>query len=112
MSTIVVFCRPTLRKHAKAAEMMAPRVSVAVACVMCRPGSPCVCALMSSVGREDESAGRNPGAGRDKNVFDVVDLVVRRAADLAHPLGDAVHAVDVRLAQQSAVGVDRQAPAN
>ena len=39
------------------------------------------------------------------------DLVHRRAAHLAHALGDAVHPVDVRLAELTAVGVDRQAAA-
>jgi hypothetical protein len=37
------------------------------------------------------------------------DLIARRAADLAHGFGDAVHAVDVGLAEQSAARVDRQA---
>ena len=36
------------------------------------------------------------------------DLVDRRPSDLAHALGDAVHAVDVGLAELAAVGVDRQ----
>ena len=36
------------------------------------------------------------------------DLVDRRAADLADGLGDAVHAVDVGLAELAAVGVERQ----
>src|SRR5262245_18933499 len=40
-----------------------------------------------------------------------VDLVTRRAADLTHRLGDAVHPVNVGLAQQTAAGVDRQAAA-
>ena len=35
-------------------------------------------------------------------------LVHRRAAHLAHAFGDAVHAVDVGLAELAAVGVDRQ----
>jgi hypothetical protein len=44
-------------------------------------------------------------------VLDVVHLVVRGAAYLANALGDAVHAVNVSLAEQAAVGVDRQFPA-
>ena len=44
----------------------------------------------------------------DQYVLDVVDLVVRGAAHLPNALGDAVHAVDVGLAEQPAVGVDRQ----
>jgi len=50
------------------------------------------------------------GAGGDQHVFDVVDLVVRCSTDLAHTLGDAVHPVDVRLAQQPAIGVDGEFP--
>ena len=60
---------------------------------------------------QDEAAGRTPGARGDEHVLDVVDLVARRPADLAHRLGDAVHAVDVGLAEQTAAGVDGQAPA-
>ena len=41
-------------------------------------------------------------------MLDVVDLVDARAADLTHRLGDAVHAVDVRLAELAAVRVQRQ----
>ena len=44
-------------------------------------------------------------------MFNVVDLVVRGATHLADTLGDAVHAVDVGLTEQSAVRVDRQFPA-
>ena len=40
-----------------------------------------------------------------------VGLVGGRAADQAHALGDAVHAVDVGLAELAAVGVDREAAA-
>ena len=44
-------------------------------------------------------------------MLDVLDLVHRRAAELPDRLGDAVHAVDVRLADLPAVGVHRQPPA-
>jgi hypothetical protein len=37
MSTIVVLARLRVRKHAKAAEMIASRVSVSVACVTPEP---------------------------------------------------------------------------
>ena len=60
---------------------------------------------------QDEPAGGHAGAGGDEHVLDVVDLVDRRAPHLAHALGDAVHAVDVGLAQLAAVGVDGQAAA-
>src|SRR5450631_2183590 len=41
--------------------------------------------------RQNQGAGRHCGAGGDKGVVDPVDLVDRRAAHLAHRLGDAVH---------------------
>ena len=56
----------------------------------------------------EEKAGRgDPGAGGDEDVLDRRDLVVGRAADLAHTLGDAVHAVKVGLPELTAVGVER-----
>src|SRR5439155_13197135 len=58
--------------------------------------------------REDQAAGRHAGAGGHEHVVDGIDLVAGRAADLAHRLRDAVHAVDVCLTQQAAVGVDGQ----
>src|SRR5262245_7348110 len=61
---------------------------------------------------EDEPAGRAPGARGDEHVLHAGNLVARRAADLPHRLGDAVHAVDVRLAEQSAARVDGQPPAD
>ena len=57
---------------------------------------------------EDQAAGRHAGAGGHEHVLDVVDLVARGPAQLAHALGDAVHPVDVRLAEQAAARVDRQ----
>src|SRR6266511_651929 len=60
------------------------------------------------VGAKHERARRHAGAGGDEHVLDPVDLVHRRAPHLARALGDAVHAVDVRLAELPAVGVDRQ----
>src|SRR5271168_1426543 len=55
-----------------------------------------VLSLVRSVGRrQNQAAGGHPGAGRDQHVLDVVDLVVGSSANLAHALGDAVHAVDV-----------------
>src|SRR5690348_14036166 len=61
-----------------------------------------------SVGAEDERAGWNARAGGDEHVLDSVDLVHRRAPHLTHSFGDAVHAVDVRLAQLAPVRVDRE----
>src|SRR5437588_250047 len=65
-------------------------------------------ACASVVRAEDQAAGRHAGAGGDQHVVHAGDLVDRSAADLAHGLGDAVHAVDVRLAELSAVRVERQ----
>ena len=61
---------------------------------------------------QDEARGRHAGTGGDEHVLDVGHLVHRRAAQLAHALGDAVHAVDVGLAELAAVGVDRQPAAD
>src|SRR6516162_11541764 len=100
---MVVFCSPWLQKHAYADSTMSSRVSdawVIEACVI--EGSP---------GRsEDQAAGGHACSRRDEHVLDVVDLVVGSTAHLAHTLGDAVHAVDIGLAEQPAVGVDRQLP--
>src|ERR1700733_804213 len=60
---------------------------------------------------QDEAAGGDAGAGGDQDRAVARDLVDRGAADLADRLGDAVHAVDVGLAQLAAVGVERQAAA-
>src|SRR5690349_15081540 len=89
MSTIVAFCRPCLPKHTYADSTMSSRVSVAVACVMVPLGSR----------RENQPAGGHAGSRRDQDVLDVVDLVVGGPAHLPHALGDAVHAVDVGLAE-------------
>src|SRR5262249_61374655 len=78
------------------------------------PAPVTIAALPSSLGMaligaaEDQRAGRHAGAGSHKHVLDPVDLVHRRAAHLADALGDAVHAVDVCLAQLAAVRVDRK----
>src|SRR6266536_2264797 len=60
------------------------------------------------IAAQHERAGRDPGSGRDEHVLHSVDLVDRRAPHLAHALGDAVHPVDVRLAELPAVRVDRK----
>src|SRR5215217_343889 len=41
-------------------------------------------------------------------MLDIIDLVVRGAAHLTNSLGYSVHPVDVCLAEQAAIGVDRQ----
>src|SRR5271156_6033181 len=64
--------------------------------------------MRSPGGRENQPTGRYPGAGRDQDVLDVVDLVVGGSTHLPHTLGDAVHTVDVSLAEQPPVGVDRE----
>src|ERR1700676_5708524 len=51
--------------------------------------------------------GRAPTGG-DEHVFDVGDLIGRRASELANSFEEIVHAVDVRLAKQPTVGVDRE----
>ena len=54
------------------------------------------------------SAGGDAGTGSDQDGAVAGDLVDSRAADLADRLGDAVHAVNVRLAQLAAVRVERE----
>jgi hypothetical protein len=56
-------------------------------------------------GRQDQPRGGHAGAGGDEHVLDVIDLVHRAAAYLPHALGDAVHAVDVGLAELTTVRV-------
>src|SRR6478672_4026601 len=68
--------------------------------------------LSASGAGEDEARGGDAGAGGDEDVLGVGDLVDRRAADLADRLGDAVHAVDVGLAELTAVGVQGQPAAD
>src|SRR6185312_14020784 len=60
---------------------------------------------------DDQAAGGNAGARGDQDRAVTRDLVDRGAADLADRLGDAVHAVDVGLAELATVRVDRQAAA-
>src|SRR5438309_5839652 len=60
---------------------------------------------------QDDAAGGDAGACGDEHVLDVGDLVHGRSTDLANAFGDAVHAVDVRLAELAAVRVDGQAAA-
>src|SRR5262245_19952815 len=78
-----------------------------------RPAPVTIVALPSSRGMalvraaEDEGARRHTRARGDQHVLDTVDLVHRRAAHLADALGDPVHAMDVRLTELAAVGVDR-----
>src|SRR5262249_56087181 len=64
----------------------------------------------ASVWAEDQAAGRHPSTGGDQHRAVAAHLVDRGAADLADGLGDAVHAVDVRLAQLAAVWVEGQDP--
>jgi Domain of unknown function (DUF222) len=47
-----------------------------------------------------------------EHVLDIGHLVDRPTAELTDPLGDAVRAVDIGLAELAAVGVDRQPPAD
>src|SRR3984957_1089534 len=61
---------------------------------------------------QDEAAGGDAGAGGDQDRAVAGDLVDRGAADLADRLGDAVHAVDVGLAELAAVRVERQPAAH
>src|SRR6202043_3727533 len=60
---------------------------------------------------QDQAAGGDAGAGGDQDGGVAGDLVDGGTADLADRLGDAVHAVDVGLAQLAAVRVDRKAAA-
>src|SRR5207248_6836783 len=68
-------------------------------------------AVLPLRGAEDEAAGGDAGARGDQHRAVAGDLVDRGAADLADRLGDAVHAVDVSLAELTPVRVDRQAAA-
>src|SRR5262249_16126216 len=78
------------------------------------PAPVTIAALPSSLGMaligaaEDQRAGRPAGAGSHAHVLDPVDQLHRRGGDLADGVGDAVHAVDVCLAQLAAVHVDRK----
>jgi 3-oxosteroid 1-dehydrogenase len=60
---------------------------------------------------EDQAAGGHAGAGGHQDRAIAGHLVDRCPADLADRLGDAVHPVDVGLAELAAVGVQRQAAA-
>src|SRR5207302_7818165 len=60
---------------------------------------------------QDQAAGGDAGARGDQDRAVAGNLIDRGAADLADRLGDAVHAVDVGLAELAAVRVDGQAAA-
>lgn len=62
-------------------------------------------------GTEDQAAGRDASARRDEHRPVAWHLIHRRAAELAHRFGDAVHSVQVALAQLAAVRIQRQPPA-
>src|SRR5262249_42592031 len=49
---------------------------------------------------------RHPGPRGDEHMFDVGHRIYRGAAQLPHPFGDAVHAMDVGLTELAAVRVD------
>src|SRR3954469_13761107 len=68
--------------------------------------------LRSSMQAEHQGTGRDARAAGDQHVLGAGDLVDRRPADLPHAFGDAVHAVQVGLAELPAVGVDRQPAAD
>src|SRR5262245_31030623 len=105
MSTTVVLVKPCLPKQVMADSMMVSRVSVAVvSTVTAPPRTP------SSSRREDQCARRYAGAGSNQHVLNVSHLIARGPSHLTNPLGDSVHAVNVGLAEQSAVRVDRQRP--
>src|ERR1700755_352418 len=57
---------------------------------------------------QEQAAGGDAGARGDQDGAVAGDLVDRGAADLADRLGDAVHAVDIGLAELAAVRVERQ----
>src|ERR1700742_5012835 len=105
MSTTVVLVKPCLPKQVMADSMMISRVSVAVVSTVTEPPrAPSACR------REDQCARRYTGAGRNQHVLNAFHLIARGPSYLANALGDSVHAVDVGLAEQSAVCVDRQRP--
>src|SRR6266852_9187036 len=61
---------------------------------------------------EDQTARRHAGPGTDNDVADILHLITRGSAHLADPFRDPVHAVNISLAELSAMGIDRQAPAD
>jgi len=61
---------------------------------------------------QDQARRRHARARGDEHMLDIRHRVHRRPAQLPNPLGDAVHAVDVGLAELTAVGVDGQPPAH
>ena len=78
--------------------MMSSRVSVAVVGrLMAQPSGARISALVGT-----------PVPEVTRTCSNGVDLVVGGAPHLADTFGDAVHPVDVGLAEQAAVGVDRQ----
>src|SRR5690349_7027477 len=81
---------------------------VVLMCACCRTAATSWPAYGSG---QDQAAGGDAGARGDQDRAVAGDLVDRGAADLADRFGDAVHAVDVGLAELAAVRVDRQAAA-
>ena len=61
------------------------------------------CDEPSAIDAEYQPARGHSGAGGDHDVLQGVDLVHRRTSYLAGTFGDAVHAVDVGLAQLTPV---------
>src|SRR5262245_34799814 len=61
---------------------------------------------------EDQSAGRHAGARGHEDRTVAGYLIDRRASDLPDRFGDPVHAVDVGLAELTAVRVERQPSAH
>src|ERR1700741_397791 len=69
-------------------------------------------ATLRSLSTQDQTRGRYAGARGDDHMLDVGNLIDGRAAQLTHSLGDAIHPVDVGLAQLASVRVDRQPAAD
>src|SRR6185437_5379674 len=61
---------------------------------------------------QNQARRRHTGAGGDEHVLDVGHRVHRGSPQLPYTFCDAVHAVDVGLAELTAVGVDGQPPAH
>src|SRR4029077_85274 len=68
--------------------------------------------VVASLYGQDEAARGNASTGGGQDRAGAGALVDRGAADLADRLGDAVHAVNVGLAELAAVRVERQATAH
>lgn len=62
----------------------------------------------ASIDPENQTAGRNAGAGGNERVLHAGHLVYRTAAHLPRPFRNTVEAMDIGLSDLSTMGVDRK----